>query len=398
MIVNPIEKIESSLTYRQVWKDGIWLQEQVAKKRISMQYLSFLQTLIKCLDEVYKEKYDFIVQITSFDLLYDKDNSSKRKSRNKNDFIPILNIFFHPVIKFDSFFIENNLQQKIQIKDLFVLLKMRPLFIKERHKIICSNITYKKEIENSVSKMKGCEIILKGARTTYSETEFNNNYVHSHLPSLKKEQSINQFDNFCTGEGEINFMLAKLNSEFTENNFKILLFQIISYLEWESLEGRPHMKLEKIFLSTLEDAPHIKSSSANDVARTISESIFSFRNELLKLDYKINLENEIEIVDNEKLEECLIKIYKNIYSSNSDSNLCYKDTKLEKYYSSFLKVNLQKVIPNEKLIIFQNKVDNQKLEDKIEINNLKQYINPKIKFYVKQYIQQRIKRKQFETI
>jgi len=86
---------------------------------------------------------------------------------------------------------------------------------------------------------------IQGMRTTFTEAELLSQYVHSHLPKADFNSII--FNNFCTGIGEINQVLALLNSKFTSANFMMLLMHIKNFLEWESKEGHPYMLIENIF-------------------------------------------------------------------------------------------------------------------------------------------------------
>jgi predicted transcriptional regulator len=87
---------------------------------------------------------------------------------------------------------------------------------------------------------------MQGIRTTVTEAEFLSGYLHSHLPRLNP-LSID-FHTFCTGIGEINQVLALLNSRYTSANFMMLLMHIKNYLEWESKEGHPYMFMENAFM------------------------------------------------------------------------------------------------------------------------------------------------------
>lgn len=86
---------------------------------------------------------------------------------------------------------------------------------------------------------------MQGIRTTLTEAELMSHYVHSHLPRF--EGRVMKYHNFCLGVGEINQVLAILNTKFTSANFMMLLMHIKNFLEWESKEGHPYMFLENVF-------------------------------------------------------------------------------------------------------------------------------------------------------
>jgi len=121
---------------------------------------------------------------------------------------------------------------------------------------------------------------IQGMRTTLTEAEFVSSYVHSHLPRLSP--SVMTFHTFCTGVGEINQVLALLNTRFTSENFMMLLMHIKNYLEWESKEGHPYMFMENVFsrsdrLSTYNSLPDYMAKKAasviiSNMARELSVS------------------------------------------------------------------------------------------------------------------------------
>lgn len=88
---------------------------------------------------------------------------------------------------------------------------------------------------------------LQGFRTTFTIAEWESRYAHSHLNSLPRIQSgfIRRF--FCLGDGTSmvvsreNLMLG-----YSENRFNMYLFNIDSFVRWESLEGVPYKQLSRI--------------------------------------------------------------------------------------------------------------------------------------------------------
>lgn len=85
---------------------------------------------------------------------------------------------------------------------------------------------------------------IQGAKLKYTREEYESGYKHSHLSS---GTSIG-YGNFCTGHGEINdfngggsniYLPSELNAE--------LFFNVLDgYVEWESIEGGPHIRMSTI--------------------------------------------------------------------------------------------------------------------------------------------------------
>jgi hypothetical protein len=72
-----------------------------------------------------------------------------------------------------------------------------------------------------------------GCRTTLSDGERNNSYLHSHL---NPSNSRGSYQNFCTGSGHMNDYRNIRNKD----KLMSLPIAIDRYLEWESLEGGPY--------------------------------------------------------------------------------------------------------------------------------------------------------------
>lgn len=89
----------------------------------------------------------------------------------------------------------------------------------------------------------------KGCRITMTTDEIEAGYMHSHLSQNISSRFYNYASPgiFCIGDGQpISIPCATVYKQFDENAWLSLLMQIPSFLCWESLEGVPHIKMEKI--------------------------------------------------------------------------------------------------------------------------------------------------------
>lgn len=156
-----------------------------------------------------KDNYDKLIDLLN---LYFKDNWCFN-----NDGVKFTGIEL--VIKFDRLTISNSRNRSHTINDLYVFL-----YINEQG------------ILNTAS--------IKGGRGKLSSSEYASNYKHSHLSGnvLKKTW-------FCTGNGHINEALANCCDEFNIDNFDILFANLLSFVEWESLEGVPFKYISNIKLN-----------------------------------------------------------------------------------------------------------------------------------------------------
>jgi hypothetical protein len=84
---------------------------------------------------------------------------------------------------------------------------------------------------------------LQGQRETFELKEMLSNYAHSHLPGISED-----FRTFCFGEAStpINMIQVELQSSPSWIVFEMFLHQIKPFIEWESLEGVPHVRMNSI--------------------------------------------------------------------------------------------------------------------------------------------------------
>jgi hypothetical protein len=138
------------------------------------------------------------------------------------------------VIHYPELKVTNKLNRSIHITDMYVQF----------------HITQQGDIHN-----KG----LLGRRGSFTELQLEKNYSHSHLPS----SATVGFTNFCLGSGtDITMSMMMLyeqilnkNKEEIPNVFNLFLLNLKAYLQYESLEGGPYIKM-----SYLTDNTVVKSS------------------------------------------------------------------------------------------------------------------------------------------
>lgn len=91
-----------------------------------------------------------------------------------------------------------------------------------------------------------------GGRGKMSSSEVVSAYLHSHLSGGAQDG----FTPFCTGSTSFRDLITDLGNlwsndpEEWETSFEAVLFQLRSYLEWESIEGKPHRRMDNIGNST----------------------------------------------------------------------------------------------------------------------------------------------------
>lgn len=126
-------------------------------------------------------------------------------------------------------------------------------------------------------------IDLNGTRATISKTEYDARYAHSHLP----RGSYQRFNNFCTGSSEMGCCIQKEFITTNKSSIYQFLFLLQSYLEYESIEGIPHVRMENC--QNLTDIDQIRIEDKH-------------LKELLEVKLPIKLNNKLKIVNTEEIE------------------------------------------------------------------------------------------------
>ncbi len=355
------EKISKELTLNQLWKNGIWLQTQVAAKRLSTIQIEYLRIHVKLLEEIYPGKWDILIIMNSN--RGEKYYFNKELGRNiYNIRKGPLSIIFQPIIHFENITIQNTRKQFIPIKSIFVKLDCN--FYKDRYQIST----------------------ILGARNILSYNEYSNGYLHSHLPTTSLSKHDLYFQHFCLGTGEIRMMFSKLSNQFNEGLFKTILFHIEGYLKWESLEGAPYIKLEKLFLKNKNDG--IEYLSSIGIREYVDLIRYRRKRDRTtpKLDWYIE-DNYFKIKDNEKLEEYCKWEGNYIYNYDSEyRKLFYYKDEIGNYYSRTASIE-EIEVNTECFIPFKGEKHKIQIEGVLDNLDNTIYIHPKIKLNVKRQIE-----------
>lgn len=91
-----------------------------------------------------------------------------------------------------------------------------------------------------------------GTRYSLQHDEWKSNYMHSHLGThgVSSYSDVGYMKDFCMGHTELSELKMEMDSAFDEHQFELFLYTLDSYVSWESLEGGPHISMDKIVLNT----------------------------------------------------------------------------------------------------------------------------------------------------
>jgi len=313
-----------------------WLEQQTNKGRIDNIIWIAIPHLIDALDLVYPMKWEFQIET--------KTINCKIKMN--------INI----IIKFDIIEISNSTGLKKVLQDLYVKL---PIRVNNNHIDIDS---------------------LQGTRGKLNFFERKAKYLHSHLSSLNASQH-QDFKNFCQGSGGLPEALSMVNAGFTNNLFKLLLFQIDTYVRWESLEGGPHIRMKGVVPYNIERKLNIESSDLEILFKTVDDHICTN-------DFDIIIEDGNYIIENKNIEQRLV-------SQLSKKFLVTKSSNGTEYpiIGTTVAHKFKKLYTN---IIWNNEELKQiEFVDAISANDTK-YISSIVLKIIKEYLQSKLVKKILE--
>lgn len=211
-------------------------------------------------------------------------------------------------IRYDKIIIKNTNNEKHTIYDLFVCILLNSDFTPYD-----SNIY--------------------GFRTSKTQIEYNKCYNHSHL----SVDEILKIRKFCTGAGVIDdYLVITKGLDIIKNEltFETLFETLNSYLEWESLEGGPYIRISELY-------------SVNNSIYTPSKIVIK---KLLTVFKQFNVNLPILITSNKEIninEDKLLSIIISLIKEN-------KNKELALFLVGFLKENN---------LYFGNYLSNDKLLD-----------------------------------
>lgn len=82
-------------------------------------------------------------------------------------------------------------------------------------------------------------------RASYTESELNSDYMHSHAPGINWNYP-SDFKDVCTGSGPINTTMATLMAGYNEDIWRLFTVELDCYTKVESLSGVPYRRMSSI--------------------------------------------------------------------------------------------------------------------------------------------------------
>lgn len=332
------------------------------KQRLPKRFIQFCKEAWEILEELYPGRGD--IHFTLQPLFKEYQNTYGSNHINQFAVFDKFQITeIHLVIHWPEITITNSKKHEVTLRNLFTRIPV--------------------QISNHSTRGTLSFNVIQGVRTSVTPIEFQKGYSHSHLPShnWNKSEQRCEWKNFCTGQGDINMVTATLNDNLDMDTLKLLLMQVQPFLEWESLEGRPYIRMINVINKDI-GLPVVESTLCANILDQLKFSIS--RRKDLDLDWKL-YNGKFIIVDNEKFEE-MFRSHLNTYLTNNQIFM-FKDEQGEYFTESTQRRDLYDQAPE--FIPFRG----QKIHFKVEGEFKKagpsdtKYVHPKIKHYVKQQLE-----------
>jgi hypothetical protein len=334
---------------------------------------SKIDNIAEVLESIYPERWDVL-------LVKRELRVKNRRGNYTTTYAAEFPFTLEFIIHFPLINITNTEQEKHVIRDLYI--KLTPCQAGNGSGLTFENI--------------------QGRRMTANKEEIYSKYQHSHLPSRDyKVYPINDIDHgafrwrgFCLGESEIRQVFTMLSSKYNEGTFRLLLLQLEEYVNWESIEGTPHIHMRNVVGNFKLDS--LDTHSIVNYANAIGE-----REVKKEVDFILE-GNQVKILQNEKFEE-----YLRLYDSHnhySTDVIARVDSKGRYYQYRFFSADISSIhLSSEEelkgigFMFREQRVDFKIVEDVNQEVDRKFYIHKQIKEYVKNTIEERIKSARFRS-
>jgi hypothetical protein len=129
------------------------------------------------------------------------------------------------------------------------------------------------------------------AKSTFTPAQHSSGYSWSHTPRIDPSMPI-EYQSICTGTSNLVDSIIMLSDNWKKSLYSLFLISIKTYIEYESLEGGPHIKMSAI---NNKNFKNIYQPSIDDV-NIVLEMLHLLPSELIDIkfegnDYYVNINN-----------------------------------------------------------------------------------------------------------
>lgn len=288
----------------EIYNKKLLIYEEMVKNENDLRSENLIKALNKNNEELYKKALDaYTIKknlaniLTTFEkccnLVFEDNWDLETDINSREEYIPNSQFNTRLTIYFPEITIKNSKNKEHFIKDFYL-----SVFFNKEFKIFTT---------------------LYGRRGLYTLEEFNTRYAHSHCSPDNYAWS-----SMCVGSDTpiSNFIydLASSSIPIDEPKLMKLLLLIKGYVDWESLEGMPHIRMETIPKNSTTITINFNELEVDSCYKTIKNSLNKIDHTNLVVFNKVNNFNVFNF-NKEKLAEELSKVQ---FNRNESYYKCFK--------------------------------------------------------------------------
>jgi hypothetical protein len=221
-----------------------------------------------------------------------------------------------------------------------------------------------------------------GLRGSLSYLDYESNYRHSHLP--RGSRSTFDYQTFCLGGSELATMITEWQMpgrEFNILEFELLLYQLSTYVAWESLGGGPYYRISSIKVDGTKVNVYSDEKRKYFKHFVQKQMVYPLKYNKSKNRFTIEFE-EMEKFLTEKNDELQFPVCKKIdkddYFYNNDQNLDNIRQNIERINSKLeIAGDTMENFRGEPIVVKVNSMDISKRQQ----NNLETVVHPDLTRY-----------------
>lgn len=295
-------------------------------KRHVESFINSISQLFEILDKHFPKQWDIHPHFTNF---------------NKNGRLVKTHVRLYVVLYFPIITIKNDNEDEHVMTDVYLIFSLLPIQINDQYTAIPSDD-------------------IRLFRGSVSYEEFLCEYNHSHTQKVKysNKNCIFQARRFCLGENAIHDLIFQFIVDgFDQSIFEIFLMYLKDIISYESIEGGPFIRIDKIGVTeTSAERTVLSNSTIVDIIKHV------FRNQ-----YSPFMQNVPIIINNNKL---MIKSQYDLEKAIRDYVINNKNnSNINNYISYLLVINKDNHLFGYTSKVFQNISDVYKSWKETEVNN-----------------------------
>lgn len=389
-----IDEELSQVNINQMAYNPDWLSTMVLRGKINAVNRQQILQIVETLENTYPNLWDIQVSKTKWKYKIRYANISGYGAKEFEIERNFHTLYFDIIIKFPEVLIKDGQHTPHLIRDLYVKLQYHQIATNQKLVNEINTTQGYLDLHPEIMEHDGLYIpfndftighSIYGLRESVTEDEYRSRYNHSHLNT-----SFNMlWSQFCLGSGEIAQTLVLLEQRFSIDLFQMSLYQLESYVAWESRTGGPYYNYTRVKEISGEPLKKLPDLSISDIDYFITE-IKDYWNRNVSnppiFNWKITNNNPELILDQEVNKFLRIYTDKNMYLSGC---VFYQDKEGNYYNIDSIPTPIDLNNLTKNTIVFKGEVKGFKIIELKEVAEISSDLvfHPKIKEILKQKLE-----------